>query len=69
MQTVTDQVLKDFELEVLKQMGVNVCKVDDQATIAEKHIRSVHDYFGDSCRPGPWVSDEKTDTFLSKLHV
>lgn len=63
--SVTDLILKEFETTVLKDNGAEGCanKVDS-GTILEKELKAVADFFGPSCRPGPWIDVEDRNTKL-----
>ncbi|XP_031337802.1 transferrin-like isoform X2 [Photinus pyralis] len=64
---VTDFVLKEFENTVLKENNAEGCKNKvSTATLLEKEIRAVSEFFGPSCRPGPWFGFEKFDNEFYK---
>lgn len=60
-QLLNDKVLKHFERQVYKKD----CNQD--LTDYENELINFKNFFGDSCRPGPWVSNETLDRELSKL--
>lgn len=41
-------------------------KCDPLRTVVENRIKSLADYFGDSCRAGSWTQDPLLDSALSK---
>jgi hypothetical protein len=45
-------------------MSARQCEID--LTLVESRIKATANYFGESCKPGPWVSDTELDRTLSK---
>lgn len=39
---------------------------DDDMSLIESRIKASADFFGPSCKAGPWVPDPKEDRILSK---
>lgn len=62
-ETVTELMLKEFENVVLKENNAEGCsnKVDSD-TILEKELKALTDFFGPSCRPGPWIDLDGPNT-------
>lgn len=40
---------------------------EDELSLVESRIRATAEYFGPSCKAGPWVPDPVQDRLLSKL--
>lgn len=57
-----DDIVADYVENVMSPRG---CEKD--ITLAESRIKATARYFGDSCKPGPWVNDPAQDKILSKL--
>ncbi|KAF5300806.1 hypothetical protein FQR65_LT09109 [Abscondita terminalis] len=59
-------MLKEFENYALKENSAEGCSNKVQSeTLLEKEIKALADFFGPSCRPGPWVDFEQYDSFYS----
>lgn len=39
---------------------------EDDLSVAESRIKASANFFGPSCKPGPWVADAEEDAILSK---
>lgn len=39
---------------------------EDELSVAESRIKASANFFGPSCKPGPWVADTVEDAILSK---
>ncbi|KAK5649219.1 hypothetical protein RI129_000248 [Pyrocoelia pectoralis] len=66
-QIATDFILKEFENTVLKENNAEGCQNNViTETLFEKEIKAVSDFFGPSCRPGPWIGFEKYDNDFYK---
>lgn len=61
-QLLNDKVLKHFERQVYKKD----CNQD--LTDYENELINFKNFFGDSCRPGPWVSNETLDRELKRRY-
>ncbi|KAK5649218.1 hypothetical protein RI129_000247 [Pyrocoelia pectoralis] len=66
-QIATDFILKEFENTVLKENNAEGCENNViTETLFEKEIKALSDFFGPSCRPGPWIGFEKYDNDFYK---
>ncbi|XP_018324259.1 transferrin isoform X2 [Agrilus planipennis] len=55
---VTDFLLKEFELQLFNSTSLNLCNAETTtSTLVEKHVKTLADFFGPSCRPGPLTED------------
>lgn len=61
---LTPDMLQELELKALEESNVDICGSD--GSMVEKHVKAVSDFFGESCRPGKWTTDEELDKYLSK---
>ncbi|KAF5299227.1 hypothetical protein FQA39_LY02400 [Lamprigera yunnana] len=60
-----DMLLKEFENVVLRENDAEGCS--KSGTSIEKEISAISDFFGPSCRPGPWLGvDEYDSEFYTK---
>lgn len=63
----TPRLLKEFENNILRDKFANSCNSSDKNTYVERELKILSDFFGDSCRPGPWTNDQDLDAKLSKF--
>lgn len=64
-------MLQELELSVIETNKTGMCAINtsnNNATLLEKHISFLADFFGDSCRPGPWTQNDNLDNILSILY-
>lgn len=64
---VTNYLLKEFEKTVLEKNNVDICAYkNDKLTLFEREIKGVAQFFGPSCRPGPWSDKPDLNDYLRK---
>lgn len=65
---LTPLFLQEFETKVLEENLIDIC-INSTATLVEKNIKALSEYFGSSCRPGPWTVDIDLNNELSKYII
>lgn len=57
-----NDIIADYMENVMVARGC-----EKEITLTESRIKATANYFGDSCKAGPWVSDPLQDKLLSKI--
>uniref|UniRef100_V5I8N4 Transferrin n=1 Tax=Anoplophora glabripennis TaxID=217634 RepID=V5I8N4_ANOGL len=60
---VTKFVLGEFESKIIS-LNSSYCDIGENATVFEKRIRALSNFFGTACRPGTWTESEALDIQL-----
>ncbi|KYB29543.1 Transferrin-like Protein [Tribolium castaneum] len=53
-------MLQELENKIIESKSPNC----DNITLLERHIKQLSEFFGPSCRPGPWTQNDKFDKTL-----
>ncbi|KAK4881294.1 hypothetical protein RN001_004613 [Aquatica leii] len=62
-----DYMWKEFENVVLKENNAETCsKTVESKTLFEKEIKAVSEFFGPSCRAGPWIGFDEYDSLYNR---
>lgn len=62
---LTPLFLQEFETKVLETNVIDICS-NSSSSLIEKNIKALSEFFGSSCRPGPWTVDTDLNNELSK---
>lgn len=59
-----NDIISDYMENVMVARGC-----EKEITLSESRIKATANYFGDSCKAGPWVNDPLQDKLLSENHL
>lgn len=62
----TPRARKEFENVILQSQLEKSCSLNTSQSYIEHELQTVSEFFGDSCRPGPWTDDSTMEENLSK---